>query len=118
MADRVRSVVRQTQARIFGARTKLPDKLVRLFEPHTEIIRKGQAGQPNELGKRVQWEEAENQISTHYAVYAHRPADQRLLIRAVEAHPRKLGRVPRLVAADAGYYSRAKEEAVRARGVD
>jgi transposase, IS5 family len=41
MADRVRSVVRQTKGRIFGGLTKLPGKLVSLFEPHTEIIRKG-----------------------------------------------------------------------------
>ena len=118
MADRVRSVVRQTKARIFGGLTKLPDKLVSLFEPHTEIIRKGKAGKPNEFGKLVQLQEAENQIITHYEVYDHRPADQRLRIPAVEAHQRKLGRVPRLVAADAGYYSRANEEAVREMGVD
>jgi IS5 family transposase len=98
MADRVRSVVRQTKARIFGGLTQLPDKLVSLFEPHTEIIRKGKAGKPNEFGKLVQLQEAENQIITHYEVYDHRPADQRLLIPAVEAHQRKLGRVPRLVA--------------------
>jgi transposase, IS5 family len=117
MADRVRSVVRQTKARIFGGLTKLPDKIVSLFEPHTEIIRKGKAGKPNEFGKLVQLQEAENQIITHYEVYDHRPADQRLLIPAVETHRRKLGRLPRLVAADAGYYSRANEEAVKEMGV-
>jgi transposase, IS5 family len=41
IADRVRSVVRQTKGRVFGGLTKLPGKLVSLFEPHTEIIRKG-----------------------------------------------------------------------------
>jgi IS5 family transposase len=117
MADRVRSVVRQTKARIFGGLTKLPDKIVSLFEPHTEIIRKGKAGKPNEFGKLVQLQEAENQIITHYEVYDDRPADQRLLIPAVETHQRKLGCVPRLVAADAGYYSRANEEAAKKMGV-
>jgi hypothetical protein len=37
MAERVRRVVRQTQARIFEGVTQLPGKLVSLFEPHTEI---------------------------------------------------------------------------------
>src|SRR5215472_11943797 len=60
MADRVRHVVRQTKARIFGGVTKSPDKIVSLFEPHTEIIRKGKAGKPNEFGKLVQLQEAEN----------------------------------------------------------
>ena len=118
MADRVRSVVRQTKARIFGGLTKLPGKIVSLFQPHTEVIRKGKAGKPNEFGKLVQLQEAEGQIITHYEVYDERVADQRLLIPAVETHRRKLGRVPRLVAADAGYYSQAKEEAVEAMGVD
>lgn len=117
MADRVGSVVRQTKARIIKGVTKAPDKVVSLFEPHTEIIRKGKAGKPNEFGKLVQLQEAENQIITHYEVYHQRPADQRLLIPAVETHQRKLGRVPRLVAADAGYYSRANEEAVKKMGV-
>jgi IS5 family transposase len=75
LADRVRSVVRQSNARIFGGLTKLPDKIVSLFEPHTEIIRKGKAGKPSEFGKPVKLQEAENQIITHYEVYDHRPAE-------------------------------------------
>jgi len=50
MAEGVHRVVRQTKARIFGGVTKSPDKIVSLFEPHTEIIRKGKAARPNELG--------------------------------------------------------------------
>jgi transposase, IS5 family len=46
-------------------------------------------------------------------VYDDRPADQRLRIPSVETQERKLGRVPRLVAADAGYYWRANEEAAK-----
>ena len=117
MSDRVRQVVRQTRARVFGGITQLPGKLVSLFEPHTEIIRKGKAGKPNEFGKLVQVQEAENQIITHYEVYDQRPSDQHLLLPAVEAHQRKFGRVPRLVAADAGYYSRANEDGAYALGV-
>jgi len=39
-----------------------------LFDPHSEIIRKGKASQQNEFGKLVQMQEAENQIITHYEV--------------------------------------------------
>src|SRR5205085_10050691 len=112
MADRVRSVVRQTKARIFGGLTKSTEKIVSLFEPHTEIIRKGKAGKPNEFGKLVQLQEAENQIITHYEVFDKRPSDQRLLVGAVEAQQHKLGRVPRLLAADAGFCSRENEQTV------
>jgi transposase, IS5 family len=117
MADQVRRVVRQTKARVFAGLTQFPDKLVSLFEPHTEIIRKGKAGQPNEFGKVVELQEAENQIITHYEVFEQRPSDRHLLVPAVEAHRRKLGRVPGWAAADAGFYSRANEEAAQAMGV-
>jgi IS5 family transposase len=115
--ERVRQVIRQTRQRVFRGITQSPDKVVSLFEPHTEIIRKGKAGKPNEFGKLVQLQEAENQIITYYEVFDERPSDQRLLVAAVEAHLGRLGRVPRLVAADAGFYSQANEVAVKAMGV-
>lgn len=58
MADQVRRVVRQTKARVLAGLTQSPDKLVSVFEPHTEIIRKGKAGKPNEFGKLVELQEA------------------------------------------------------------
>ena len=117
MADQVRRVVRQTKARVFRGITQFPDKLLSLFEAHTEIIRKGKASKPNEFGNVVELQEAENQIITHYEVFEKRSSDQRLLLPAIAAHQRKLGRVPRWVAADAGFYSRANEEEAKAIGV-
>jgi IS5 family transposase len=117
MTERVRQVVKQTKARIFDGLTQLPGKIVSVFEPHTEIIRKGKASKPTEFGKLVQLQEAENQIITHYDVFDERPSDRELLLGAVEAHERKLGRLPQLVTADAGYYSLAQERAVQEKGV-
>ena len=62
-------------------------------------------------------QEAENQIITHYEVYAEWPSDNHLLVPAVEVHRDTFGRVPDLVAADAGFYSRLNEETARAWGV-
>lgn len=117
MSEQVRAVVRQTKARVFAGVTQFPGKLLSLFEPHTEIIRKGKASKPNEFGKLVQVQEAENQIITHYEVYEQRPSDRHLLLPALAAHQRKLGRVPQWVVADAGFYSRANEEGAQALGV-
>lgn len=117
MASRVRQVVRQTKVRVFDGITQMPGKIVSLFEPHSEIIRKGKASKPTEFGTMVQVQETENQIITHYDVFEQRPSDRDLLTGAVEAHQRVLGRVPQLAAADAGYYSRAQEQAVEAKGV-
>jgi len=117
MADRVRQVVRQAKARVFEGLTQLPGKIVSLFEPHTEIIRKGKASKPTEFGKMVQLQEAENQVITHYEVFDKRPSDRELLLPSVEAYERKLGRVPRLVTADAGFYAQEQERAVKEKGV-
>jgi transposase, IS5 family len=117
MAGRVRQVVKQAKARVFDGITQLPGKIVSLFEPHSEIIRKGKASKPTEFGKLVQVQEAENQIITHYDVFDQRPSDRDLFLGAVESHERVLGRVPHLATADAGYYSQAQEQAVEQQGV-
>jgi IS5 family transposase len=117
MAGRVRQVVKQTKARIFAGLTRSPGKIVSLFEPHTEIIRKGKASKPTEFGNMVKVQEAENQIITHYEVFAERPSDQALLIPAVVEHRRRFGRAPELVAGDAGFYSLQNEKSITAMGV-
>jgi transposase-like protein DUF772/DDE family transposase len=117
MADRVRQVVKPTKVRVVEGITDLPGKLVSWFEPHTEIIGKGKASKPTEFGKMIQVQETEHQIITHYDVFDKRPSDRDLLLGAVETHERVLGRVPHLATADAGYYSRAPEQAVEGRGV-
>jgi IS5 family transposase len=117
MVPLVRQVMRQTRARIFHGNTRFAGKLVSLFEPSTEVIRKGKASKPNEFGKMVKLQEAENQIIVDYEVYDRRPNDCDLLIPALEAHRAKLGRVPRLVAADAAFYSAKREADAKAMGV-
>ena len=89
---RVQQVMRQTRARVFGGDTHVEDKVLSLFEPSTEVIRKGKAGKPNEFGKMVKLQEAEHQIITAYVVYDKRPSDSDLLIPALDAQARTLGR--------------------------
>jgi IS5 family transposase len=117
MVDRVEQVAKQTRARIFGGNSKFQDKIVSVFEPQTEIIRKGKASKPTEFGKLVKVQEAENQIITHYEVYDERPTDSALLVNAVEIHARQMASVPRIVAADAGFYSQANEKRLEEMGV-
>jgi IS5 family transposase len=117
MTSRVRQVMKQTRARIFRGDTRSEGKLLSLFEPSTEVIRKGKAAKPNEFGKMVKLQEAENQIITDYQVYPQRPYDSDLLVAAIETHQALLGRAPRLVAADAAFYSLKNETAAKAKGV-
>jgi IS5 family transposase len=93
------------------------EKLVSIFEPGTEIIRKGKASKPTEFGKMVKIQEAENQIVISYEVYEKRPSDSALLIPAIASHEEQLGCVPRLAAGDAGFYSASNEKAAHEKGV-
>ena len=77
----------------------------------------GKASKPTEFGNLLKLQEAENQIVVGYEVFAQRPSDMDLLIPAIDVHQAKLGRVPRLVAADAGFYSAKNEAAAKAKGV-
>ena len=117
MLPRVKQVMKQTRARIYRGDTRSEGKLVSVFEPSTEVIRKGKAGKPNEFGKMVKLQEAENQIVIDFEVYDKRPNDCDLLVPAIEIHQAKLGRVPHLVAADAGFYSGKNEATAKAKGV-
>lgn len=117
LLPRVKRVVQQTKTRVFDGDTHAQGKILSLFEPSTEMIRKGKAGKPNEFGKMVKLQEAENQIVIDFEVYEQRPSDSDLLIPSVQAHEEKLGCPPRLVAADAGFYSAKNEAAAKDMGV-
>ncbi len=49
--DLLRRVAAQTRARVLRGETRFPGKVVSLFEPHTEIIRKGKLAKPTEFGR-------------------------------------------------------------------
>jgi IS5 family transposase len=117
MVPRVKQVMKQTRARIHRGDTRSEDKLLSVFEPSTEIIRKGKSEKPNKFGKMVKLQEAENQIVTAFAVYDRRPADSDLLLEAIDIHHQRLGRTPHLVAADAAFHSAKNERAAKAKGV-
>lgn len=114
---RVQQVIRQAKQRVFGGNTHVAEKLVSIFEPATEIIRKGKASKPTEFGKLVKIQEAENQIVTDYAVYDKRPSDSDLVVPALQAHQQKLGRAPHLLTGDAAFYSAKNEAAASQCGV-
>lgn len=98
-------VLRQTRARILHGDTHVEDKVLSVFEPSTEIIRKDKAGKPNEFGKMIKLQDCRLNLC---------PAAQ---WRSVDpGHRNPPGGVPGLVATDAGFYSARNEAAARALG--
>jgi transposase, IS5 family len=117
MIPRVQQVIRQTRQRVMGGDTRAEGKIVSLFEPDTEVIRKGKAGKPTEFGKLVKIQEAENQIVTHYSVFDQRPSDSELLIPSLQQHQLLFGHMPAMATADAGFFSGANEAEAETMGV-
>jgi transposase, IS5 family len=107
MMPRVQQVMQQARERVLRGNTRASNKILSVFEPATEIIRKGKASKPTEFGKMVKIQEAENQIVTHCEVFDQRPSDSDLLTPSIEKHKELLGRVPDLATADAGFFSAA-----------
>ncbi|HEX4815916.1 MAG TPA: ISNCY family transposase [Nonomuraea sp.] len=116
IAPRTRQVLRQTRARVLRGETRTPGKIVSIFEPWTQVIRKGKPDRPTEFGVVVKVQEAEGGIVTDIAVDDAR-ADAPLLVPSVEQHKKAFGRAPRLVAADRGFYSHRGERRLRDLGV-
>jgi len=117
MQPLVTRVLEQTRARLLGGDTHVHDKVLSVFEPHTEAIRKGKIAKPTEFGKLVTIQESEHQIITAYEVHATRPADMTLWTPALDRHRAIFGRAPDVAAADRGFASATNEEAAVARGV-
>jgi transposase, IS5 family len=115
MVPRVQQVLRQTKARVFAGDTHAKGKIVSLFEPTTEVIRKGKAGKPTEFGKMVKLQE-EDQIVDAYEVYDQRPSDSDILMAAIETHQARLGRTLRLVAAGCRFLLGQKRDSRKGQG--
>jgi IS5 family transposase len=111
-------VLEQTQARVLEGNTHFQDKVLSLFEEHSEAIRKGKAAKPTEFGKMVKIQEADHQIITDYEVFEKRPLDADLLLPSIDTHAQLLGRVPKLVAADAAFFSADNQAQAREKGVE
>jgi IS5 family transposase len=104
MAPRARRVVQQTRARIMRGVTKSKAKLISIFEPHAQILRRGKVHRPTEFGQMVKVQEADGGIVTDIGVVADKN-DAPLLVPAVERHIEVFGRAPQMVATDRGFYS-------------
>ena len=117
MRPLVERVLAQTRARVLGGDTHVPDKVLSVFEPHTETIRKGKIAKPNEFGQLVTIQESEHQIITAYEVHTTRPADVTLWTPALDRHQTIFGRAPDIAAGDRGFSSARNEQAALDRGV-
>jgi len=116
---RLRRGIRQAERRVLkDAPIPAGEKLLSLFEPHTQVIPRFKAGKPVEFGRKLRLDEVEGGLITGYAVLEQGGGqDQPYLGDALANHQRQFGRPPRLLAADRGMASAANERMAREAGV-
>jgi IS5 family transposase len=110
----VEKVINQTKQRVLRGDSHAEDKVLSLFEAHTEVIRKGKAHKPNEFGRLVRIDEVENGIVSGYQVLSGNPADTTAWMPALEQHQACFGRAPKMATGDRGFFSAQNEREAQA----
>ena len=113
-----RRVIDQSERRVFRGETVPADeKLYSLFEPHTDMIKRGKVYKPVEFGHKVLLVESRIGLITDYQVLDGNPIDSAQLVPSVQRHQKRFGKAPRVLAGDRGFHDAAGCEKVHRRGV-
>ncbi len=103
---------------ILGEKVAAGEKLVSIFETHTDIICRGKKGAKAEFGHKFDIATGRSGLITRYEVYAGNPCDGDVLARALEDHERLFGRAPKRLVADRRYHSEDNERIAASAGVE
>jgi len=88
------------------------EKLFSVFEPHTELLKRGKAGKPIEFGHMIQIQQVKEKFITDYGVYEKKPVEPELLATALFSHRSLFGVNPTCLTADKGYFERETVDAL------
>ena len=115
--DLLGRVVEQTRRRVFNGETvPASEKVVSLFEPHTDIIRKG--GRTTHYGHKINLSTGRSALVLDVVVEAGNPADSERCLPLLRRHVENYGEPPQRVVFDGGYASRANLAAAKELGVE
>ena len=117
-APRLDQVIAQTVRRVLqGETVPASEKILSLYEPHSQIIVRHKAGKPVEFGRKLWLEEVEGGIVSGFGVLARAGPDTAYLAPSLAAHQARFGRPPVLVAGDRGVFSAENETLAQQAGV-
>lgn len=85
------------------------EKILSIFEPHTELLKRGKAGKQVEFGHMIQIQQVEGKFITDYEVFETKPVEYELVEPALEHHKKLFGDYPDTLTADKGYYENMEQ---------
>ena len=113
----LQQVIDQTQRRVFNEESvPATEKIVSIFEPHTDIVKKDSSGETY-FGHKVNLGTDVRGYITYCSIENGNPADSDLYIDVINAHKKLYGDVPKTTVADGGYASINNVEYARDAGV-
>ena len=99
-------VIDQTRRRILqGETVPAEEKLYSIFEPHTDLIKRGKTLKPVEFGHKVFLAESSHGLITDYRVLEGNPVDSEQVQASLDQHQKTFQKAPEDYAADRGFYS-------------
>jgi len=103
LADRV---IDQARRRVLGGE-QVPnaEKVYSIFEPHTDLIKRGKVRTPVEFGHKIFLAESAVGLITQYHVLKGNPSDESHVGPSLERHKESFGRAPELYGSDRGFFS-------------
>ena len=112
-------VIGQARRRVLdGEQVPTAEKIYSIFEPHTDLIKRGKVQTPIEFGHKVFLAESAQGLITQYDVLKGNPNDEQHVVPSLERHKEAFGRAPELYGADRGFYSEKNVTSCRQDGVD
>jgi len=99
-------VIDQARRRVLnGEQVPNAEKIYSIFEPHTDLIKRGKVRTPVEFGHKVFLAESAKGLITQYEVLKGNPADEVHVAPSLKRHRRAFRRAPELYGADRGFFS-------------
>ena len=96
----------QSERRVLkGEKVPSSEKIVSLFEEHTDIIRRGKTTVKAEFGHKVVFVTGKSGLITQYQVLQGNPGDNELWSQLLQNHQRQYGRAPDSISADRRFFS-------------
>jgi IS5 family transposase len=98
-------VVDQARRRVInGEQVPNQEKIFSIFEPHTELLKRGKAGKAIEFGHMIKIQQVEGKFITDYEVFKKKPIDYELVDPALESHRAVFGKNPKELSGDKGFW--------------